>query len=89
LATLSTRYRLEFSFVMKVINAENIPAEKIEQIKQVLPNAENLLQLINWINSQTKGDFLPQIVAEVVVQDEFTHDVLIPYKDVFLVFDTT
>ena len=74
---------------MKIVNAENISFEKIEQIKQVLPNAENLLQLINWINLQPKGDFLPQIVTEVVVQDEFTHDVVIPYRDVFLVFDTT
>lgn len=74
---------------MKVINADNFPDKKIEQIKQVLPKAENLLQVMNWINSQPKNDFLPQIVAEVVVQDEYTHDVVIPYKDVFLVFDTT
>ena len=74
---------------MKVINADNFPDKKIEQIKQVLPKAENLLQVMNWINSQPKNDFLPKIVAEVVVQDEYTHDVVIPYKDVFLVFDTT
>ncbi len=74
---------------MKVVNAENISVEKIEQITQILPNAENLLQLITWINLQLTGDFLPQIVAEVVVQDEFMHDVVIPYNDVFLVFDTT
>lgn len=74
---------------MKVINADNISDEKLEQIKRVLPKAENLLQVMNWTKSQPKKDFLPQIVAEVVVQDEFTHDVVIPYKDVFLVFDTT
>lgn len=74
---------------MKVINADNFPDEKIEQIKQVLPKAENLLQVLNWINSQPKSDFVSQVVAEVVVQDEYTHDVVIPYKDVFLVFDTT
>jgi hypothetical protein len=74
---------------MKVINADNISDKKIEQIKQVLPKAENLLQVMNWINSQPKSDFLPHIVAKVVVQDEFTHDVVIPYQDIFLVFDTT
>jgi len=74
---------------MKVINADNFSQEKIEQIKQILPKAENLLQVMNWINSQPKSNFLPQIVAEVVVQDEFTHDVVIPYQDVYLVFDTT
>lgn len=74
---------------MKVINADNISDEKFEQIKQILPEAENLLQIMNWINSQPKSDFLPQIVSEVIVQDEFTHDVVIPFQDVFLVFDTT
>ena len=75
--------------MMKVFNADNISGEKLEQLKRVLPKAENLLQIMNWINSQPKSEFLPQIVAEVVVQDEFTHDVVIPYQNVFLVFDTT
>jgi hypothetical protein len=74
---------------MKVENADQIPDEKFEQIKQILPKAENLLGVINWTNSQPKKNFLPQIVAEVIVQDEFTHDVVIPFQDVFLVFDTT
>jgi hypothetical protein len=75
--------------MMKVINAENIFDVKFAQIKQVLPEAENLWQLMNWVNSRPKSDFVSQIVAEVIVQDEFTHDVVIPYQDVFLVFDTT
>lgn len=30
------------------------------------------------------------VIADVVVQDEFTHDVVMPYRDgMFLVFDTT
>lgn len=74
---------------MKIINADNIPNEKFERIKRALPNANNLLQVMNWTNSQPKSDFLRQIVAEVIVQDEFTHDVVIPFQDVFLVFDTT
>ncbi len=74
---------------MKVLKADEISNEKFEQIKQSLPKAENLWQVMNWTNSQPKSDFLPQIVAEVVVQDEFTHDVIIPFRDLFLVFDTT
>ena len=32
----------------------------------------------------------PLVVADVVIQDEYTHDVVIPYRgDRFLVFDTT
>jgi len=29
------------------------------------------------------------MVAEVITQDEFTHDVIVPYKNIFLVYDTT
>ena len=75
--------------MMKILNEGTISPEKFEQIKEVLPTAENLLQIMNWIKFQPKSDFIPQIVAEVVVQDEFTHDVIIPFRDVFLVFDTT
>ena len=74
---------------MKVIQAENISEVKFEQIKQLLPKVESLWQLTNWAGSQPKGDFIPGIVAEVIVQDEFTHDVIIPFRDIFLVFDTT
>jgi hypothetical protein len=74
---------------MKVINADHVPAALFEQIKEILPGAESLWQLMNWTKSQPKQHFDPQIVAEVIVQDEFTHDVVIPFRDVFLVFDTT
>jgi hypothetical protein len=36
-----------------------------------------------------KNEIHPHIVAEVVTQDEFTHDVIVPYKNIFLVYDTT
>lgn len=32
----------------------------------------------------------PKLVTQVVVQDEYTHDVVIPFSDeVYLVYDTT
>ena len=75
--------------MMKILVEGTISPEKFKQIKEILPAVENLLQIMNWIKFQPKSDFIPQIVAEVVVQDEFTHDVIIPFRDVFLVFDTT
>lgn len=74
---------------MKVTKTEQISDAKLEQIKRILPQAENLLQLMTWANSHPKNDFIERIIAEVIVQDEFTHDVIIPFQDVFLVFDTT
>ena len=32
----------------------------------------------------------PEALTEVVVQDEFTHDVVVPWRDgLYLVYDTT
>jgi hypothetical protein len=32
----------------------------------------------------------PRMVADVIVQDEFTHDVIVPFQDgLHLVYDTT
>lgn len=74
---------------MKVFNVNQIASEKFEDIVKDLPHVENLFQFLNWTKNQDKAAFIPQIVGEVIAQDEFTNDVIIPYKDVFLVFDTT
>jgi len=40
--------------------------------------------------SHPAGTFIPQVVADVIVQDEFTHDVVVPWREgLVLVYDTT
>jgi hypothetical protein len=48
-----------------------------------------LNQVLEWTATKPKGEVHPQYVAEVVTQDEFTHDVIVPYRNLFLVYDTT
>ncbi len=74
---------------MKIINLANLPEKEFAELETELANHKTLGQALTWASAQPKGDFLPQIVAEVVTHDEFTHDVIIPYKSVFLVYDTT
>lgn len=75
---------------MKITNLANLPENEFAELEQVLAKHKTLGQVLTWASLQEpKGNFLPQIVAEVVTQDEFTHDVIIPYKSVFLVYDTT
>lgn len=74
---------------MKIENLSDLPEKVFAEIENELAKIKTLGQVLIWANSKSKKDFLPQIVAEVVTQDEFTHDVIIPYKDFFLVFDTT
>lgn len=74
---------------MKVTNLANLSEEKFAKLKSELAKHKTLGHVLAWANSQPKSDFLPQIVAEVITQDEFTHDVVIPYKNLLLVYDTT
>ena len=74
---------------MKITNFANLPEEEFANLENELAGHKTLRQVLTWASSQPKSDFLPQIVAEVITQDEFTHDVVVPYKNLFLVYDTT
>lgn len=62
----------------------------------LVPDRENLLEFIS--KQGTLHDVVlaslartpPRMVADVVVQDEYSHDVVLPWSDdVWLVYDTT
>jgi hypothetical protein len=74
---------------MKITNLANVSEDEFANLKVELAKHKTLGQVLNWASSQSKKNFLPQIVAEVITQDEYTHDVIIPYKNLFLVYDTT
>lgn len=60
-------------------------AQKID-IQTRLALLHSLGDLVAWAFAQKPA----YEIAEVVVQDEFTHDVVLPWKDgLTLVFDTT
>ena len=74
---------------MRINYPDKLDKNKIAAIENELANHKTLGQVLTWAGAKPKADFLPQIVAEVITQDEFTHDVIIPYKNLFLVYDTT
>lgn len=74
---------------MKFENLAKLPDKEFAKLENELANLKTLGQVLNWARTKPKGEFLPQIVAEVITQDEFTHDVIVPFRDLFLVFDTT
>ncbi|MFN0138676.1 MAG: hypothetical protein ACKVQW_01145 [Pyrinomonadaceae bacterium] len=75
--------------MIQVLNASAIPSERLDLLKQEVSKHSGLKQVLAWAGEKPKEHFAPQIVAEVITQDEFTHDVIVPYQDVFLVYDTT
>ena len=74
---------------MKIANLANLSDDDFAELEKDLVKHKTLRTVLIWANSKPKQDFLPQIVAEVITQDEFTHDIIVPYKNLFLVYDTT
>jgi hypothetical protein len=75
---------------MRIVNHASLPPEDIARIESEVAGQQNLNDVMKWALSQPGGVFIPSVVAEVIVQDEFTHDVIVPYRDgLVLVYDTT
>jgi hypothetical protein len=75
---------------MRVINHTALSPESFALIVGLLPEHENLQQVMQWALADRTGSFLTSVVSQVVVQDEFSHDVIVPWRDgLVLVFDTT
>jgi len=63
-----------------------LPPARREALARELAPLDLLQDVVRWSFAATP----PRDVAEVVVQDEFTHDVVLPWEDgCYLVFDTT
>ncbi len=71
------------------VNLSSLSAEDFSAIASELADHSGLRDVIAWAATKPKGQVHPQTVAEVITQDEYTHDVIVPYRDVFLVYGTT
>ena len=74
---------------MRITNIAGLADKEFAELGRELGKHKTLERVLSWAAGSPKGDFVPPIVAEVVTQDEFTHDVVITYKHLFLVYDTT
>jgi hypothetical protein len=74
---------------MKVVNRANMPKEIFETLIDELQYHRSLLDILKWARKQPSGELLPEILSELVVQDEFTHDLVIPWRSLFIVYETT
>jgi len=57
----------------------------IESVERSFAGQRTLADLLRWAGTQT-----PRVqITEIVTQDEYTHDVVLPFGAAFLSFDTT
>jgi len=60
--------------------------EDLAALRAAVAAQPTLVEVLRWGLAQVP----PRVIAEVVVQDEYTHDVILPWRaDLHLVYDTT
>jgi len=74
---------------LRLTNLSSLPDSAFASIAKELERHEGLNAVIAWAATKPRDEVHPQVVAEVIAQDEYTHDVIVPYRDIFLVYDTT
>ena len=63
----------------------NLSDARREALRSAVEGHRTLAEVVRW-GLATRA---PRIVENVVVQDEYTHDVVLRADDVWLVYDTT
>ena len=62
-----------------------VDATVLHQVGYTFSTCHTLADLMRWALSQS-----PTVrITEIVTQDEYTHDVVPPFRDAYLSFDTT
>ena len=72
-----------------VVNFSSLSDADFAAIVDEVGRHRGLNEVLAWAATKSKADVHQQFVSDLVTQDEFTHDVIVPYKDIFLVYDTT
>ena len=73
----------------EVKNRSSISKEDFENISNELKQHLSLQDLLRWAERQPEGTLIPGAISGLIVQDEFTHDIVVPWRNLFIVYGTT
>lgn len=86
IARLTLRNRAPTLSTMRLVNHAKLSPHVLIALEQALPDHHTLLEVVTW----GLGQQPPLSVAEAVTQDEFTHDLIVPWRDsLVLVYGAT
>lgn len=71
--------------MIQVLLNQGLSGEELESVRQ----AENLEDVLRWGFRQPLEERCSEVIADFVVHDEFTHDVLVPWRQRWLVYHAT
>jgi hypothetical protein len=75
---------------MLIANHAHLSSAQLAAIERELPEQRTLMEVFQWGLKKESGARSPEVIAEVIVQDEFTHDAIVPWRDgLVLVYGTT
>lgn len=74
---------------MKVEDRSGLSQDELEVLESDLKRLHSLADVMVWGRQQPRSAMVPQIILDVVVQDEFTHDAIVPWSGRFIVFGST
>ena len=72
--------------VDEIREVQYIGSSELDEIRNIVISHNNLSDIVRWIASTEEN----KVISDVIVQDEYTHDVLVNYKEkIYLVYDVT
>jgi hypothetical protein len=74
---------------MEVKNRSNLSAEEFESFQSELKDHRSLQDLLRWAERHPEGAPVPGAIADLIIQDEFTHDLVVPWRGSYIVYGTT
>jgi hypothetical protein len=74
---------------MAIRNRSRLSSAEIDALEPELGGLESLADVLRWGRAQPAGSVKPAVITDIVVQDEFTHDAIVPWRDQALVFGST
>ena len=74
---------------MIVQNEDGLTQGELALLESELLGLQSLADVMAWGRNQPAGAVDRMVIKDVIVQDEFTHDAIVPWNKRFLVFDST
>jgi len=74
---------------MKIQNRAGLSSSDLAALQASLDDVGSLADVIAWGRKQSGGSVRPEVITDVVVQDEYTHDAIVPWNRGAIVFGST
>lgn len=75
---------------VEIVDKSNVDVAELAGLASSLSTVETLSDILSWARNLPDGDVSREIVSDIVIQDEYTHDIVVPWKSRYaLVLDAT